>query len=331
MDRRPPASRRRPLAERMRRTLRRRLWDPLDAHLLGAIRRHRNRQRDFTPVFVTGAMGSGTTLVTLLLGQCNDVACVVTESARQVARDSVLHVAGIDTFASVESYRAALESGLGWSPERVRWDLLSLYRRHAGGSSRFALDKGPNTGLVRAQLLARAFPGAHFVVVFRDPVANVEGFRRKWPTFGRDPLGASIAFYRSIYEAFFAALPALGGSVTWVEYEALLEDDRGLLDRVARRIGLAPALRRRRLPRRGNHPGQGIRNVARSRIGLVKDANEYSHRNLSMPEIERIRAELAPLHERLRHLAGGLAAAAPLRRETRPAAAPDGARVRAAS
>jgi hypothetical protein len=292
-----------PLAERMRRRLRRRVWAPFDAQVLGAIRGRRNARREFTPVFVTGAMGSGTTLVALSLSQSFDFACVVTESAREVAARSPLHVPALEAFESVDAYRRAIVASGGASGEQARRDLLTLYRRSASHPGRFALDKGPNTHLVRAPLLARAFPDAHFVLVFRDPVVNVEGFRRKWPTFGRDPLEASIAFYAAIHEAFLAAAPALGPRVIAVEYEALVADYEAQLARVARRIGLAPATRPRALPERGNYRGQGIRNVANGQIQLVTDANQAAYRGIAPDEAAAIRARLGPLHARLRELA----------------------------
>ena len=292
-----------PLAERVRRRFRRRVWAPFDAHVLGAIRGRRNARREFTPVFVTGAMGSGTTLVALSLARRYEFGCVVTESAREVAESSPLHVPGLDAFPSVEAYEKALEAGGAASPERARRDLLALYRRRASRPGRFALDKGPNVNLLRAPLLARAFPDAHFVLVFRDPVVNVEGFRRKWPTFGRDALDASIAFYADTHEAFLAAAAALGSRVTYVEYEALVADYDAQLARIARRVGLAPAPRPRALAERGNHPGQGIRNVTGGEIHLVTDANETSYRAMAPGDVARIRARLAPLHARLRALA----------------------------
>jgi hypothetical protein len=298
-----------PLAERVRRRLRRRVWAPFDERVLGAIRGRRNAQREFTPVFVTGAMGSGTTLLALSLAQRHEFACVVTESAHEVDAASPLFVPRIDAFPSVAAYRSALEASGGASSERARRDLLALYRRRASRPGRFALDKGPNANLVRAALLARAFPDARFVLVFRDPVANVEGFRRKWPTFGRDALDASIAFYAALHEAFLAAAPALGPRAIAVAYEALVEGYDAQLARIGGFLGLPPASRPRALPERGNHRGQGIRNVTGGRIHVVTDANQAAYACVAPGDAERIRTRLGPLHARLCELARGSGAA----------------------
>jgi hypothetical protein len=289
-----------PFAERLRRRFRRAVLAPFDAHVVGPVRRWRNAQRGFRPVFVTGAMGSGTTLLAFSLGQRFDFACVIAESAHQVSRHSFLHNPGVDAFPGVRAYEEAIRPRPEWSPARAREDLLRLYRSHARGRSDRALDKGPNTSLVRAGLLARAFPEGRFVVVFRDPVANVEGFRRKWRSFGDDDLDECIRFWAVIHEGFLQQARDFADRVTWIEYEALVDGYDALLDALGRRLELAPAARSRRLEPRANVPGQGIRNVSGGRIGLVTDANRRAYGGLSEPETARIRSRLGALHAELR-------------------------------
>lgn len=47
--------------------------------------------------------------------------------------------------------------------------------------SPYLIDKGPNVRLVHFPWLHGAFPRAHFVFLFRNPVEVVGGWRRKWP------------------------------------------------------------------------------------------------------------------------------------------------------
>ena len=289
--------------ERVRRRFRRDVLAPFDAHVAGAVRRRRNARRSFRPVFVTGAMGSGTTLLAFSLGQRFEFACVIAESAHQVSKRSFLHNPGVDAFPSVRAYEEAIRPRAEWSAAQARDDLLRLYRSHARGPSDRALDKGPNTSLVRAGLLAKAFPEARFAMVFRDPVANVEGFRRKWRTFGDDVLDECVRFYAAIHESFLEQAAAFPERVMWVEYETLVRDYDAMLGELARRLELEPAHARRRLAQRTNVPGQGIRNVAHGRIGVVLDANERAYGNLSEPEIARIRDVLGPVHVQMQELA----------------------------
>lgn len=294
-----------PLPERIRRRLRRSVIAPLDARVGGAIRRRRNAAREFRPVFVAGAMGSGTTLLALSLAQRFECACVITENAHQIARESFLHNPGVEAYPTVRAYEDAIRPGSDWSVARGRDDLLQLYRSYASGPSDVAIDKGPNVHLLRAAFLTRCFPEAFFVTVFRDPVATVEGFRRKWPTFARDSLGECIRFYATIHESFLEQVSPFPGRVAWVRYESLVDRYDEVLGALAKRAGLRVAGKRRRLPARGNVEGRGIRNVSRSRIGVLADANARAHENLSRDAIARIEAALGPLHERMQALAGG--------------------------
>ena len=294
-----------PLSERIRRRLRRSVIAPLDAQVGGAIRRRRNAAREFRPVFVAGAMGSGTTLLALSLAQRYECACVITENAHQVARDSFLHNAGVEAYPTVRAYEDAIRPRPDWSVARGRDDLLQLYRSYASGSSEVAIDKGPNVHLLRAGFLARCFPDAFFVAVFRDPVATVEGFRRKWPTFTRDSLEECVRFYAAIHESFLEQVSAFPERVAWVQYESLVSRYDEVLGALTQRAGLRLARKRRRLPTRGNVAGRGIRNVSGSRIGVLADANARAHENLPREVIATIGSTLGPLHERMQALASG--------------------------
>jgi hypothetical protein len=290
----------RSLVDRIRLRLRREVVVPLGVRIGGPLRRLRNSGRRYRPVFVTGAMGSGTTLLALSLSQRFECACVITESARQISPSSFLYVPRVQDFPSVREYVQAVSPRADWSIERGREDLLHLYRSYARGPGEVAIDKGPNTNLVRADFLARCFPDAHFVCVFRDPVANIEGFRRKWSTFEHDSLDESIHFYRTIHEDFFEFAERLPERVSVVEYESLVTSIDEILTALATGLGLEPARTRPRLPHRPNVPGQGIRNVRRSRIEIIGDSTRDSYRRMAPEEIGRIKEELDPLHERMR-------------------------------
>lgn len=264
----------------------------------------RNAGRDLRPIFIAGAMGSGTSLVAGGLWQNFECGAMAFESARWMARRSFLHVAPVNTFDSIADYRAAIEPAGFWSVDAGRRDLLALYRSVATEGGDVAIDKGPNTNLVRAGFLDACFPDACWVLVFRDPVVNIEGFRRKWLTFGRDSLAHNIRFYADIHERFLARLPYLEGRLVAVEYEVFVADFETALANVGRRLALAGAHSVRRLEQRGNVEGQGLRNVdANGRINVVRDASRRSYARLSAADAARIQDDLGPLHEKLRRLA----------------------------
>jgi hypothetical protein len=267
------------------------------------VRRWRNRRLEYRPVFVAGAMGSGTTLLAFSLGQRFERACVIEESALQISERSFLHLPDLELYDSIRAYQQAILPRGDWSPERGRADLLELYRSHGRGRSEVVIDKGPNVHLVRAAFLARCFPDAHFVAIFRDPVAVIEGFRRKWRRFGNDPLEENLRFYREVHESFLEQAPTLGSRLLVLRYEDLVEHHEASLERLRATLRLEPAARRPRLPTRANVRGQGIRNVRRGRIGVVRDGNVEAYRKLPAETIATIRAALGPVDARLRALA----------------------------
>lgn len=290
----------RSLPDRARRRFRWHVSQPFDRHVAARLRRWRNARRVFRPIFVGGTSGSGTSLLAVSLGQRFDCAAVIYESNFQVAKSSRLYVPHIDSFPSVAAYREHMTPASSWSVEGARRDLLECYRSYAVGPSDVVIDKGPDTNPLRASFLARCFPDARHLLIFRDPVANVEGLRRKWRTFGRDPLEETIRFYADVHESFLAAAAEHPEHFHVVEYEDLVASPDAILEEVGRRLGLRPARRVRRLASSPNVEGQGIRNVQGSRIGYVKDANERARARLAAGDAERIERALGPLQERLR-------------------------------
>lgn len=265
----------------------------------GPIRRYRNASRTFRPIFVCGAMGGGTSLLAVQLGQAFECAGVVYESANDVSPESFLHVPGPEAFPDVATYRAAIEPQSAWSHAAARADLLGLYRSSVSRSGTAVVDKGPNTNLVRARFFAECFPDAAFVLIFRDAAANIEGFRRKWKSFAEAPLDASIEFYASIHETFLSASAAFLDRTFAVDYDAWVEDNEAQLRALGARLGLAPASRRHRLRARGNVEGRGIRNVKGREVGVVTDANTRARARLGEADCERIDTALHDLRERL--------------------------------
>ena len=292
-----------PLLERVRRRFWWQLGDPVVKAVREPLRRYLNAQRSYRPVFICGAMGGGTSLVALQLAQRFACAGVVYESANEVAESSELHISGPELFPTVAAYRDALRPRPHWNVERARADLLALYRATATGRSDVIIDKGPNANLLRAGFLARCFGDAHFVLIFRDPVTNIEGFRRKWPTFGRDTLQASIQFYAETHERFLEAGRAFGDRITAVEYGDLVRANDAVLGALGARLELAPAAGPRRLRSRGNLEGRGIRNVKNSRIGIVQDADARAYDRMDAAAIEEVRSALAPLYDRMAGMA----------------------------
>lgn len=297
MTARPSSAR--PLSDRVRRRLRRHLVLPFVRRIVAPVRLARNARRTYRPVFATGVMGSGTTLLALSLGARFECAAVIAESGREMREDSFLHVAHPDRFESVAAYQASFQPDPRWKVEAGREDLLGLYRSQARGPGDVVIDKGPNANLARAPFLLECFPDARFVLVFRDPVASVEGFRRKWARFRDAPLEDAIRFYAELHRQFVEDTTECQDRVTYVAYETLVTRYDEVMDDLGRQLDLHPARRRRHLASRANVEGQGIRNVRHNRIEVDPEANRKSYDRLSRDEIDLILERLRPLYAEL--------------------------------
>jgi hypothetical protein len=291
--------------DRLRLLVRSHIQRPFDRRVLSPLRRLRNVERDYRPIFVAGASGSGTSLLAVSIGQQFDMAGIVYELDSEISADSFLAVPPLDSFGSVEEYLQFLSPSDSWSVDAGRGALLDVFRACTVGPAEAIVAKGPDMNLHRTAFLGRCFPNARFVLVFRDPVANIEGLRRKWKIFADEPLQQSIRFWAESHERFLADAETLTGRVLAVEYESLVADTEGALDRIGARCGLVPATTKRSLQTRPNTAGKGLRNVRNSAVGVVKDANREAIERMDPRDVDTIRAALTPLHERLRSAAAG--------------------------
>ena len=266
------------------------------------LRAFQNRREVYRPVFVAGSMGSGTSLLAVLLAQRFDFAGIAYESALQVGYRSPLRLRKLKRYTSIRAYENVLRAANNADVAVCRESLQQLYRRVAFQPGHRTVDKAPNATLLRVEVLMRCFPDAPFVLVIRDPVATIEGFRRKWKIFGRDTLAENIRFYADSHRAFLDNRPVLGDRVVIVEYEAIVATPDRMLDAVGECLGLRASTAQVRLEDRPNAPGKGLRGVEGGKISMVSDANRESHGRIGEKEIEEIQAALGSLHEEMRTL-----------------------------
>ena len=275
----------------------------LDRQFIEPVRRARraraNVDRVLNPLFVTGAMGSGTTLLGLELGQRFETSGIIDESCLAVPKDSYLHVEPIERHRLIGDYYQSLLPRRDWQIDVGRKQMLLLYRERAERGVGPIVDKAANSHLCRSAFLLRCFSEAPMLVIFRDPVANIEGFRRKWPTFGNDSLVENISFYRTIHEAFLETRARNPGRTLLLSYEALTMDPDATFDLVRESVGLVPVEEAAGIEFRANEIGQGVRNVGSDGIQIVANANEKALAAVPPEEASSISTALGDLHTRM--------------------------------
>lgn len=291
------------IADRIRLRFQHDVGLPFERRVRVPWRRWRNASRVFRPVFVTGASGGGTSVLAVSLAQGWDCAGLVYECDAAVGEPSFLHVPALATYPSLAAYEAFIAPDAGWSVERGRADLQAMMRGHASAPGDAVVAKGPDIHLTRVAFLHGCFPEAVSVAVVRDPAANLEGMRRKWPLFGSAPLDECIAFFRRMHERYLDDSEPFRERALVVRYRDLVSRPRPTLAAVAERAGLQPTTRRLRVPDAPNVEGQGVRNVRDSRVEMVTDADQRARDRLPPDETRRIDEALAPLMARLEAVA----------------------------
>jgi len=290
-------------AQRVRSRLQAQVGVPFERRVRAPLRRLRNAGRTYRPLFVTGVSGSGTSLLAVALSQRLACAGLVYECDDQISHRSFLHVPSLARFGSVAEYERFIAPREDWSVARGRQDLQAMLRAYATAPGETVVAKGPDIHLARAGFLHRCFPEAHFVVIFRDPVANVEGLRRKWRVFAEDGLEECIRFYRALHERFFEAAAAFPEGAHFVDYADLVERPEATLTALAKRLGLPPARRALAVPDAPNAEGKGVRNVRGGRVQMVTDADRRARQRLAPETATAIETALEPLRQRVRRAA----------------------------
>ena len=276
-------------------------------HLPGKLLRRvrelpRRFDTDYRPVFVCGAAGGGNSLLSGLLHQRYRTAAFADESALRMDRSSPLAVEKTESYGSLAGYRRAIEQAPQVTVREVRRSALEYYRRRTlwPKASSVVIDKAPFVHLVRVPGLRQAFPNSRFVLVFRDPAANLEGLRRKWPvTFGAAALEDLCAFYEETHRRFLRDTAPLGADLLGVSLEDLTSRTEEVLTAIAAACGMLPRASPLAVDPQTTRSGKGLRAVSDGQIRIDPHPDSEARARLSPAEAQVIDARLAPLHREL--------------------------------
>lgn len=260
---------------------------------------------DFDPLFVCGVAGSGTTLLSGLLDQRYRNAGCLHESALMMSVKSALRVKRVGSYGNLSAYYSGIFIPNSISNGEIRDSILELYRRvtRYPKESRIVIDKAPNVHLVRTPRLKAAFPSSKVLLIFRNPVTNIEGLRRKWPdVFGQADLNEVCDFWQSVHEIFLQDTKDFRLDVMGVSYERLTRYTKEVLDRLARFCKLQPRKRALEYPSKPDLPGKGLRNVVNGQIEIVRESIPPDMWCLSEAECIHINERLMGLHDKLDRL-----------------------------
>lgn len=253
-------------------------------------------QGSYYPIFVTGAMGAGTSLIAYALEERSAVAGVADESAHRIDRRSRLAMERSSVYGTSEEYvRLLRTSGELGCIATERYYIDKVYRRECRKRRGYVVDKAPNTHLVHWDLLNRCYPGSPLLVVVRPPEATIEGIVRKWPQFD---LEAAIELYDLLYSEA-EILAAVDARVSLVGYERFVHDYPASAERLVAKVGLPAAEGTVSGGSARTSPGKNLRCVEGSRIRVRRDLDQSARDRLPPASRATVLEKLGPLYERL--------------------------------
>lgn len=202
------------------------------------------------PVFLLSLPRSGSTMLQRQLARHPEIATVSEPWFLLGLVDPKAHDDGTASFGW-DTYRMAVEDMIAELPKgQADWDAAmrgaaeQLYTKLAeaqargGQAARFFLDKTPRYALV-PQEVARIFPEAPIVVLWRNPLAIAASMMTTWS-------GGRWNLYRFMQD-FHLALPRLAafvkanpGRVFCVDYDDAVADPEACQARILAYLGLAP-------------------------------------------------------------------------------------------
>lgn len=262
-------------------------------------------RKQYIPIFVSGAGGSGTNLVSALLYQRCKACGIIPESPNVSPAGNILRVEKVSHFADLASYYAATQFAGGTTSEAIRRDYRFLFKKYtiSRRTSDFIVDHAAVAHLVRATQLKAAFPSARFVAVIREPVYTLEGLKRKWPTFNQANLLDLCNFWRDQYERFIQASRVFPDAATFVLYSDIVAAPDEMISLLAARLGMEFRSAAAPLYDIPNDRGKGVRNIVNGVVSVVNGNSRHPDFALSEGDENFISGHLQDVYNRYKQMA----------------------------
>lgn len=264
----------------------------------------RSSDENFFPIFITGAAGSGTTLLSGLLDQLYENAACMHESNVNIPKRFSIKIRAVNFYPSLSDYWKAIYIPDSITDESLKNQILKFYRGEASirKKTNIIIDKSATLHLVRAKRFKAVFPSSKFLMIFRDPVSNIEGLRRKWQIFREASLEELCYFWESLHKTFIEETEEFASDVRFISYEQLLEKTDRVIKEVARFCNLRPREQIKRYDNKLNTPGKGYRNVIKGKIRISNDPIHPSIFALSNKDADYVKERLSPMYGKLLEL-----------------------------
>ena len=205
------------------------------------------------------------------------------------------------SYGTLDNYYKNMFLDASVSSQIVYKDILNLYQKKSQylRQSNLVIDKASMTHLVRSSFLKKAFPQAKFILVFREPIATIEGLRRKWPSIYRSVSVEKVCdFWSEIHHCFLKDTLKFQEEIIFIPYEYLVKETNQCLSKVAHILSLKERKIPKKIPNKENNQGKGLRNVKSGLIKIDKKTLQNPCQSLDNEE-ELISKKLSGLYDLL--------------------------------
>jgi hypothetical protein len=228
-------------------------------------------------LFIVGCYNSGTTLLHTMLSRHTAIGSMPNEGqfyTDQLPRGAEFGIPRLwalkpELFHWTESYHNA-------DVDR----LIKQWSWFMNDSSRPVLMDKTIANAARTRWLQANFPGSHFVLMFRDPLAVCEGIRRKEGHSLEDAIGQWCVSNRILLEDSTHLQHAIR-----VRYEDLVENPVEIVNRITDMLGLDTL----------NAKVFSSQFHIHEQTGLIRNMNAESHTRLTESEMMQIRSRCTDL------------------------------------
>lgn len=231
-----------------------------------------NRNSFFDNItFVSGMSGSGTTLLAAYLYQNFLFAGIVPEGPNIVSKNN-LYMPKTDSFETLKDYKKYILA------QKIEKNLFknSLNKINQQFAELFCdqnnlIMKTAIIPLIQIDQYLNSYEKSYMLVIFSNPILNIEGLKRKWRLFSNSSINDLCDFWNVVYQSALDFYPKK--RIIFIEYETFLTKTENIILTLQEILNLKRRKKIKKLQDNNHKSVKGLRGVKEGVIKLDKKVN----------------------------------------------------------
>lgn len=259
------------------------------------------------PFYISGISGSGTSLITGLMDQHFINSCTINESTLAFDDNKLLKAQSVKELGGFYEFEKQVFRYIDVNKKKqIRKECVELYKKVAKTEHvKNVFDKSSNYHLINAELMKRAFPNSKFVIIFRNPLENIEGLQRKWNEFKCTNIKHLSRYWINCYNRFikFEESSLNKNDFIYIDYDKLIGHPNQVINEIQSLYKFEKRDNKKYYENKENNPGKGLRNVFNGEIIISNKYKELFKENLSARDIKDIKEITFSTYKKLKNKA----------------------------